>query len=820
MIKSLFEAVSLHEKGIKEINLQNFEDLFIQIVENHTGTYKDYRKIISNFLSIFDENKVKSLSLLIFVFKKKYDELLSSPIIKDVDLSTLKTEYNHSDTKTFNEILRRIFSDGKICRISDVIRFIENDYSDEQKEKFSSLILDTFEVTSTKSQISADDVHNYILLLTIQRSLLQKKEIINAFHIINSGLVLDKIAVSEFNQTARDVAEELILASYKDSLPELGHFNSFRTYCSLNSFNTSLIYGIISMTLALKKPHITDIYIKAIIWATLKFFRNMGIDDLVKDIYKTIPTTISFDNYTTRAIKHTYFTSLLRKHDPLLPSLILDFFQEFREDIFNSGEHDALPWLNTLYNLKRLYPNADFSRNGLGFYLEVLEQIVPEQSSKFYKDMVDGDSTELKIKLKESIYKLSSTRNGSDYASDNTLAIQIASRLTPDAVLNEDYEGLLLAMFVKTDYSFIFKPKQSEEFMKLEIENFDENKFLKFFNDYEGITENLKEYDGSIFLWIISSEKDCYYLYFDSDYSVSSVGNWDYNLYNQLTKADHFSSFSFDDTKKSKGSIVEIFPEELLDDSNLEKKSFEFFKLNLPDANEIFVVLDMRISEFPHNLIQNKYGNFEYLNRPICNILSLEWFINYNRPRLDNVIRKSIWIPTEGGDFTINLLNSKLEETLKNNSFDIYTDLIIKKPLNAEINIVCSHGSNDISLTQMIFPNENPLLNLSTVIDQGKILIFFVCHSGSIKQTPFQNTISSLVKNYINRGYSAVIAPFWALHVNVPGIWLPKFLESLDDGHNVNFAVHLANLDVYKKYPHFAAWGCLHLYGDGSLKKN
>ncbi|MEC5172133.1 hypothetical protein [Chryseobacterium nepalense] len=817
MIDILFQQVSLHEKGIKKIDINSFKKLFFEIVDDFSQSYEKCRNDIPDFLNIFEVNKEEGISLLVFIFMQKYNEVISKKNIAKIDINPLKQDVNKEETEDFKKLLYKLYSDGSPIRISEIINFVDDNYSENQKTKFSSLILDTLQSTSSKHQISSSDLENYSTLLVIQRSLLHQNVLINAFHLINCGLVLDKAVMSEFNQTARDIAEELLLTSYNDSLQELGYFNSFRTYANLNSIATALVYGIVSMHLALKKDKITDIYLKEIIWVSLKLFRNLGFDNIVEEIFQNIPNTILFDSYTKRAITHTYFTNLLKKSDPKLPSLVLDFFQEYREEVFNGGEHDALPWLNTLYHIKRFYPKADFSRSGLGFYLEVLEQIVSKESIKLLKDIVDGNSNELKNKLKESLYKLSATRNSSDYANDNTLAIQIASRLTPDAVKNNDFEALLLAMLVKTDYSFVFEPKDSSTLMKLEIENFDEEKFKEFFDDYPTIVEKIKQYHEIGIVWIISSEEKCFYMHFNDDFKADSLLSWDYDSYRKLIKSNYFSSFSFQETKKSRGTIIEVFPEELLEESDNLKKDFSFIKFDFPNKKEILAILDMSIAEFPHNLLQNEKGNFQYLETPICNILSLEWFLNHHKSKLKKNFEKSIWIPTEGGDFTINLLYSGLENTLNEFSFQTNTDLNVKEPINSDINIICSHGDENISLTQMIFPNENPLFNLSSVVGKGKILIFFVCHSGSVKKTPFQNSISSLVKNYINKGYSAVIAPFWALHVNIPPIWLPVFLECLERGMNVNSSVHIANLEVYNKYPHLAAWACLHLYGDGTL---
>jgi CHAT domain-containing protein len=101
---------------------------------------------------------------------------------------------------------------------------------------------------------------------------------------------------------------------------------------------------------------------------------------------------------------------------------------------------------------------------------------------------------------------------------------------------------------------------------------------------------------------------------------------------------------------------------------------------------------------------------------------------------------------------------------------------------------------------------------------RGNILILFVCHSGSMKKALFREKILSLAKVFFNKGYRAVIAPFWSLHISVPPVWLPAFLTSLKGEMAVSEAVFSANSKVYETNKNPGAWACLHLYGDPYLK--
>lgn len=229
----------------------------------------------------------------------------------------------------------------------------------------------------------------------------------------------------------------------------------------------------------------------------------------------------------------------------------------------------------------------------------------------------------------------------------------------------------------------------------------------------------------------------------------------------------------------------------------------------------------MELTKFPHNLLLDSSGEFLHLQKPISNILSTEWYLKYkNEVNIDKNFSKSIWIPTSGGDTTINMLYSFLENCLSNYMFSIFQNELLPSPISSELNIVCSHGSRNIASVQVLYSNGNPMINLDQIIGNGKILIFFVCYSGSFDNELFRNDISSIVKTYIKSGYKAVVAPCWALHVNIPSIWLPVFLDSLDKGLPLDFAVFEANKAVSEKYSTPAAWACMHLYGNPNMAIN
>lgn len=146
--------------------------------------------------------------------------------------------------------------------------------------------------------------------------------------------------------------------------------------------------------------------------------------------------------------------------------------------------------------------------------------------------------------------------------------------------------------------------------------------------------------------------------------------------------------------------------------------------------------------------------------------------------------------------------------------------MLPEKPLSSEINIISAHGAKDIASFNSLSLNEDKAVKkLDRIIGNGKILILFVCHSGAMEKSLFRQKILSLVNKFLNEGYQSVIAPFWSLHIDIPPVWLPSFLFSLQEGKNTSEAVFVANGKVFDQNKNPGAWACLHLYGNPRLRR-
>lgn len=438
-----------------------------------------------------------------------------------------------------------------------------------------------------------------------------------------------------------------------------------------------------------------------------------------------------------------------------------------------------------------------------------------------YKNINDGDSSYLKEQLKKSLIKLNETRHKSDIVYDNDMVLKIATRLIEDGFTKKDSEAILLAMMIKSDFSLVFKSKETFEIAPFKIPTTELEKFNEIYGERDEIESEISKNEFQSTIWLAVTDRKVFQLTFRNKiFQYFELVEWDWSKFESLSNEDYFSSFSFDDTIKDKSGVRIVYEEEHFAHAKRINSKILFGKLNVDDdTDSIYLIKDMAIANFPHNLFLNQNGDFLHLKKPITNILSTEWYLSVDKST--SIVKnysKSIWIPKEEGDFTLNQLYAKIEKVLTKNSFDIYTKLEKDSPISSDLNIICSHGAKDIAEKQIIYPSDTPLINLNKVIGKGEILIFLICHSGSFKFEIFRNNITSLVKTYIGKGYKSIIAPFWGLHINVPEIWLPEFLSSFNKGDSIDIALFKANKKVYDKYPTPAAWCAMHLYGNPNLK--
>ena len=530
------------------------------IIKKHQA----YRYIFPNLVNTLEVNDAIAHSL--FIFFRLYDEFLeiASNPLTTLDRSLLDENVATETIDKFLEIYNKNLKPNQILRISEQNLSFENLTTKELREIASSYI-HSLQSDSNSIEWSNEKGQQHMFQLVVLKGLLDKLGETTLFYFVVS-MFLDRLNSSEYFQAARDVTEEIILTSYKDNCPELGFLCSYHCYSRQESIHAAIFSANIGLYVLIQnKRLLLDKYVQEIIWETIKCFRNIKMHPLVIQIYEKIPKNLCFTDYERRSIDHAYYSSLLMSKADFLPEKVLNYLHKEREGIFNAGQTEALPWLLIMHNIKRLYPNVDFSPTGLGYYLNVFEAIVPKDVYKKYADIIKGTSKNTKEYLKSSLIKLNETRNKSDIVYDISHALTIANRQIEDSFKCGDEEAILLSMILKSDFSLLFRSKETAEFRPFELPNSDLSEAFSLYAGREKLFDELRLSENQLIAWLTVSEGKVFQLsLLNGNFIFSKLDLFDWDAFHDLKKSYYFSNLSFEDTKKDIFGTQKVSSEEFL----------------------------------------------------------------------------------------------------------------------------------------------------------------------------------------------------------------------------------------------------------------
>jgi hypothetical protein len=814
-LKRLEELLTIFER-------QNQNDFYeIEIIKNLEIaidiTSKDYDNYLSNmplFLHLLEKHNVTSPAFTVSSFFDRLNRLIDIDEVYYLDTEALSTDIEDNVSEKYMSLLT-LRNKNEPIRISKYC-YDFSSLTGSEISQIIGLLITKIQSDSRYTNWSTETVNEIHFLLVGLRQLLVVSNNQELFYYV-VNIFLDRLATSEFLQTGRDIAEEILLSSFNDSCPELGLFCCYRFYSNSNNIHAALLYANFALQKILKNGKVSSKLLGEFIWQSMRFFRNIDMYEYVEEVFE-ISRKIDIEPYLQRSIMHVRFTALLFKKTPELPDIVLDYLNKEREVLLSAAEYEAAPWLTLIYNIQALYNNVDFEKDDLRFYRSIFESVLPTGAIDKELAVING-SSELKKYFKESLFKLLQTRSELDFVYDNKKALTFAGKMIEECIGSQDFEGFLLAMTVKSDYSLLFKSKNSSGINGNQLEDYRTGLF-DFYNTASNIDELLQIDQQTCVTWLAQSSRYLYELQFvNHNFMLSRCEGWEQGKFSDLIASEFIASLEFNDIMVDKNGTRRMSPEEYFEQSESIRNMLLFNMISVPkNINSLLLVRDMSVSSFPHNLYLNKDGDFIGLKIPVTNIMSTEWFINCDKSyKLKSNYTKSIWNPTDSGDVPLNFLQSKIEDALIDNDFIICNTLNISTPLSSNVNIVCSHGGKDISIEQFFSQNENRTYQIDKIIGRGDILILLVCHSGSMTAELFRNSVSSLIKRFIHKGYKSVIAPFWALDITILEYWLPEFLLKFNKGCDVSTSVFLANKKVSEIYPHPAAWACMHIYGNPYL---
>lgn len=528
---------------------------------------------------------------------------------------------------------------------------------------------------------------------------------------------------------------------------------------------------------------------------------------------------LGMDDYKTLSVYHTAFGIELYGDIEDTAKRIEVFLCDKRDVVYSNMEHSAVPWYTLIRSLCQLgaigkYPVMDSLE---GIMKAIMLQNGNENIVRFYDEKEDKSAL-----LMEELAKLETTRNPEDIGLDSHNALVLATDVLEKAVADSKPADFILAMRPKSDFSFAMTDKKLEsDFKKVDVVDPKAEECDLPYGEIDSLAWLLQTEKSDCVMWIGKGNSNVFRMTllgnmykFDELSAISAVDA------DKLQK-ETISKLVFSQTERDRSDTIYTKNElELKTEAEQIYLQMKECTIAVPNiVNRIFFVKDMALSAIPHQLmIDERTGKFVGESCPSANVISTEFLIksNFNAP-LPKGYNKSYWSPLNK-ETTFWGIKEGLKQVFEDYQFDVDDNDEPAVPLHADLNIVCAHGADNISDSEWFYAGGTPIVNSKRAIGPGKVLVLFVCHSGSITHQYYDHTMHTIIKRYLRMGYSSVVAPMWSLNAEITKIWLPVFMENVDAGRYVVDAVFQANMEVKKQFITPSAWACLHLFGNPYVK--
>ena len=610
------------------------------------------------------------------------------------------------------------------------------------------------------------------------------------------------------------------MIGYQEGMIAEAYFCASRAYIGAKHVLGGLLYLNVALLDLQTRNEVQKEMAFEIIWQMLKIMRDAHFhkQDFIDKLLKMYDG-LGMDDYKTLSVYHTAFGIELYGDIEDTAKHIEAFLCDKRDVVYSNMEHSAVPWYTLIRSLRQLgaigkYPVMDSLE---GIMKAIMLQNGNENIVRFYDEKEDKSTL-----LMEELAKLETTRNPEDIGLDSHNALVLATDVLEKAVADSKPADFILAMRPKSDFSFAMTDKKLEsDFKKVDVVDPKAEECNLPYGEIDSLACLLQTEKSDCVMWIGKGNSNVF--------RMTLLGN--------MYKFDELSAISAVDADKLQKETISklVFSKTERDRSNtiytkneLELKSeAEQIYLQMKECtiavpnivNRIFFVKDMALSAIPHQLmIDERTGKFVGESCPSANVISTEFLIksNFNDP-LPKGYNKSYWSPLNK-EATFWGIKEGLKQVFEDYQFDVDDNDEPAMPLHADLNIVCAHGADNISDSEWFYAGGTPIFNSKRAVGPGKVLVLFVCHSGSITHQYYDHTMHTIIKRYLRMGYSSVVAPMWSLNTEITKIWLPVFMENVDAGGYVVDAVFQANMEVKKQFITPSAWACLHLFGNPYMK--
>ena len=659
-----------------------------------------------------------------------------------------------------------------------------------------------------------------LCMLRIEYAICKQDNVMDLF--VNSLMsYINRLNTSNYKQQAKDVASSALAMGYQEHIEEQTFVIGCANYTDGGNYVMALFYILIAMAYLDRKGGMVAHRLSIdIIWVILKIIRGIrqfkqDDVDMLMEVFDNLHAT----DFESISIHQTALTAKLYVEDETVITDTLRFLKTYEKQHKEYEENLALPLYTYFMSLHEVFPDEKLAE--LKPYEDYWKSKVKRKGNELYLDFYDEQKS-FYDHLKVLMAKLGDIRNMEDYQHDCQTAQFIAMKVLDEAVRDQSTEKYLVAMALRSDYTFIMPNRYSEGKGTIIIKDVNAEDVKSDYGDVEHLKEWMHITNNDMVVWLGRGRKHFNLMtLYKNLFKIGTIERWDKLNFEEIRK-DVVSNLKYsEDYKTRDGDRYD----KTRDDQREEgiKLMTELFQCRflIPSFPErLLFVKDMEIGAYPHQLLIDE-GREEFVGEiyPSANVLSTEFLTEIcSKTTLANNFTKAYWSPDSYTELTFGCIMDQIEDTLQQNGFDIRMEKSPVRTLSSDLNIVCAHGGKNISESGWFSAGGKPIKDSDAIIGSGKLLILLVCHSGSISHKEYEHVMQTIVKRYIRMGYKSVIAPMWSLAHSIIPKWLPVFMERLSAGDYVVDAVYKANMNVKKELISPAAWACLHLYGDPYLR--
>lgn len=811
-VKAYIDGILIESDEMKQVATLN--ELMMSLVQYMLQGYKECRDITQ--FAIGQLERIPSVCVPYFFLQ--LCELIGSVDSdqgKPAFFEYINIEWDDSTKVLLDKVAPFLAGEHKTCElhseIADALTY-------EERRFLASSLNEAIQSYGVKAQWDEDEFQNAVLFCNILYPICKKDNMMGLlFHAYRN--IIDRLNTSGYSQHARDLAEGILIVGYNEGMEAEAFFAACRAYTGANNAIAGLLFFFVSLLVINRNgERISSRFAFDLYWQYLKICRTTGIYPKTDVAMVTKKFELTHPkSYDRLSYYHTLFSTRLMANEDTetLADDITTFLDQNREVYFHNLEHGSMPWITLILSLQELKPEGNYA--GLMPYVEAAKQVVAPKGNELYFDILEEKN--LRKHLKEELYKLQETRNRSDYTMDNRTAMILAKKLLQQGYDSQNVVDFLMAMSAKTDFSMVLPIKDVDGFYKrFDIQKVDGDELGSVYNSPKLVTDLMCADEEDVIFWIGRGKTDFLLMeLLGTVYSMAGVMGVTRDKIKEAVEKS-ISSLRYERETKEPGKTVYVKSKQELEDEGQELvKELDVFAIDVPEEAKRFLVMkDIEIASYPHNLfVDDRTGDFVSSALPCCNALSTEVLFKTNTlDPLPKDFKKSFWIPYGSEEFTFDMIYGKLEDVIQQYGIAVQQTVSMESPLVGDLTILCAHGATDISKTEMFYVDDKPIIDTLRCVGRGKVAVMFICHSGSISRSVYDNAMHTLVKQLILKGYSSIVAPMWSLPTDIITPWLSVFLESIETGEYIIDAVYKANMRVKQEFVAPSAWACLHLFGN------